>query len=63
MTAMVEEVSPALLRWAADRTLEMHTELASESRPWAGRCSACGPDGCKQLAWAIAYQEANLPTI
>lgn len=61
MTTMVDEVSPAILAWAADRTLEMHTELASESHPWAGRCSACGPKGCAQLDWAIGYLESLLP--
>lgn len=56
MTSMVDEVSPALLWWAAQRIDRQHREQPCEARPWAGRCAACRPDGgCEQRAWAVAH--------
>lgn len=60
MTTMTDEVSRPLLLWAANRTVAMHSEAPSESRPWAGRCAACGPDGCEQLQWAFGFLEDSL---
>ena len=47
-------MSVADVRWAAQRTIEMHAEQPSRDRA-TGRCAQCQLDGtCPQLAWAQA---------
>ncbi|WP_329009626.1 hypothetical protein OG271_25560 [Micromonospora rifamycinica] len=48
---MDEPITPALVRWTAQRVLAQHHEAPDEPRPLR-RCFQCDDDGCHMLAWA-----------
>ena len=60
-TYVDQPVSTDMIRWVAERVLDMHGKPVAEE-PITGRCAQCPPEGsCGLLHWALQALVAAEP--